>query len=189
MMYWVSRYCAFFVAMLLIEGGTLIWEGVFTCASNCGLSNKFIRQFLVLIIFNSIIVFFVVMVITSAARGLALLIIQWRNPNLTNRKLSLDSTPQSWMDHLYRTVKQSNFLRDCIFLLVYLIAMGLFEFTPSSPGYSYSKDGQSIIVDGQYTEFGLHQAIGRYIAYCVEGFIFLALVVLFDRFVLRHKHM
>jgi hypothetical protein len=186
--YWMSRYCAFFVAMLLIESGHFTWDRLLNCSSNCAPPSGIIIQFFVLVLLNSIVVFAFVMIVTSVIRWVLMFIIQLSNGNSGAMSGSLKTGSPPWRINLYTRIKHSVFLRDCFVLTVYLITVTLLVFMPRGSGNSRSFNSHSIVVDGQYTDYGLAQAVDRYFGYCITAFVFIALVRALDYWVLRTRN-
>ncbi len=185
MKYWITRYLAFLAGMVVIQSGRLFWEQTLGCDGRCGLSVKEMIQFHILVLINSIVIFLVVMTAASITRRLGAFALRWLSGIVSVRGVA--SGLQDWLAQPRWALfaKDSWFVQDCLFVGLYLFAMALFEFSPSSPGYSYSANGHDIIIDGQYTAYGLARAIERYVRYCFEAAIFFALTRIIDRLIAR----
>jgi hypothetical protein len=183
MTYWITRYLAFLAGMVLSESGKLFWDQTLGCDGHCALSAKAMIRFHLLVLINSIVVFLVVMTAASITRRLGAIALRWLSGIVPVRGVA--SGLQDWLvqSRWASFARDSWFVQDCLFVGLYLFAMALLAFSPSSPGYSYSANGHDIIIDGQYTAYGLALAIERYLSHCFEAAIFFVLTRIIDRLI------
>lgn len=170
--------------MMLVDVCQLTWKLVVQCTEGCIPSQKALTQFMLLIIYNAVTMYLLIILLTYVATRLvfaAIGLIRGLRENAGLAYVWATAVKYTWPP------ARTRLLRDCLLTAIYISIMAFIVLSPGSPGYSFSMNGQQIIVGGQFTEYGLHRALRRFFRYCVEGFIFFVFCRSFDHFVHQRR--